>query len=106
MVSDEGLATYLDVDPDDMSDTVEGEFPIGTIIIKEMFSDTGDRTGFTVMAKGGEGGASATNDWWWGMYAADGTLNMGGSIGFCIECHEGNGLSRTDWVRGVPMSDR
>ncbi len=105
-VSSEGLQTYLDIDPDDTTATVPAGFPTGTIIIKEMFDATGTRSMLTVMAKGGEGGEPTTADWWWGRFLPDGTLAEGGSVGYCIDCHRGNQLERTDWVRGVALSDR
>jgi len=104
-VSAEGVDTYLGVDPDDSSDTVDG-FPMGTMIVKDMLDASGNRNGITVMVKGAEGGVPATADWWWGRYDAAGVLQQGGGIGFCIDCHEDNGLERTDWVYGVRPADR
>jgi hypothetical protein len=104
-VSFEGLDTYLGVDPADDTDTVEA-FETGTMIVKEMFDESGARAGMTVMVKGAEGGVADTADWWWGVYSATGTLQQGGNVGFCITCHEGNGLARTDWVAGVPLDNR
>ena len=40
------------------------------------------------------------------LYDAGGALQMSGELGFCIDCHEANGLERTDWVQGVPMDAR
>ncbi len=104
-VSFEGLDTYRGIDPADATATVDA-FPTSTMIVKEMFDASGARQGLTVMVKGAVGGVPATADWWWGRYSADGTLQQGGNIDFCISCHQGNGLERTDWVRGVPLDNR
>ncbi|MGE0789265.1 MAG: cytochrome P460 family protein [Sandaracinaceae bacterium] len=104
-VSSEGLATYLGVDPDDTTDSVEA-FPMDTMIVKEMLDEGGARAGLTVMVKGAQGGVPTTAGWWWGRFSADGTLEQGGRVQFCIDCHRDNELERTDWVRGVPMDNR
>jgi len=104
-VSAEGLETYLGVDPDDATDSVDA-FPNATMIVKEQLDDTGARTMLTVMVKGAVGGDPETADWWWGIYSASELFQQGGSIGFCIDCHEGNGLERTDWVQGVALDER
>ncbi|MEZ4340431.1 MAG: cytochrome P460 family protein [Sandaracinaceae bacterium] len=104
-VSNEGLETYLGVDPTDETDTVDA-FPTGTMIVKEMFDEAGTRVAFTVMVKGAEGGVPATADWWWGRYDAAGVVQESGGIGYCIDCHESNGLARTDWVGGIAPAER
>ncbi len=82
------------------------DFPAGTIVIKDMLDTMGNRAGLTIMAKGVEGGVVETNGWWWGAYGADSSFSSGGNIGFCITCHRGNDLERTDWVAGVAMDNR
>ena len=104
-VSGEGLDTYLGVDPDDETDTVDA-YPDATMIVKEQLDESGARSMLTVMAKGAEGGAAETAGWWWGRYSADGVLIEGGAVGFCIDCHRDNGLERTDWTHGVSFDDR
>lgn len=104
-VSNEGVDLYRDLDPDDSSAAIE-DFPEFTMIVKEMLDEEGALTAYTVMVKGAEGGVARTDDWWWGMYDAGGALQMSGELGFCIDCHEANGLQRTDWVQGVPMDAR
>lgn len=104
-VSGEGLDLYRGVDPSDETDTVDA-FPEATMIVKEMLDDTGARVAFTVMVKGAKGGEPETAGWWWGVFGAEGDLQQGGSIDFCIDCHERRGLERTDWVRGVDLDNR
>jgi Cytochrome P460 len=105
-VSTAAVDQYLDIDPSDEADTTP-PFPEGTIIVKQNYDAGGDATGAaTVLAKMEAGFAPDTGDWWWGRFGEDGALAESGVIGYCVSCHEGNGLPRTDWVQGVAADDR
>lgn len=105
-VSSAAVDQYLDIDPSDEADTTL-PFPEGTIIVKQNYDAVGAATGAaTVLAKMEAGFAPETGDWWWGRFGEDGSLAESGVIGYCVSCHEGNGLPRTDWVQGVTEEDR
>lgn len=105
-VRDAAVPQYLEIDPTDPEDTTT-PFPEGTIIVKQNYDEAGDATGAaTVLAKMAPGFAPESGDWWWGRFGADGELAESGVIGYCVSCHEGNGLPRTDWVKGVAAESR
>jgi len=108
-VTNAAVPQYREIDPTDADDTSE-PFPEGTIIVKQNYAEDGSTPGSaTVMAKMAPGFAAETSDWWWGRFKDDGTLAESGGAGdvdYCISCHEGNGLPRTDWLQGVAEESR
>ena len=105
-VNDAALEQYLAIDPEDPEGTSEA-FPVGTILIKQGATEAGEPDGAaTVMAKFESGFNSEAGDWWWGRFTTAGELADSGVVGFCISCHEGNGLERTDYLAGTPTANR
>lgn len=77
---------------------VNGEFPVGTIIVKHSKNPTGTVNEFTAMVKRGNGFNSTGGDWEWFMLNADGSIASdaasgmkmrGASLmnGMCVACH-------------------
>lgn len=77
---------------------VNGEFPVGTIIVKHSKNPTGTVNEFTAMVKRGNGFNSTGGDWEWFMLNADGSIAFdaasgmkmrGASLmnGMCVACH-------------------
>lgn len=105
-VNDEALDQYLAIDPADTTDTTD-PFPVGTILIKQGTGADGTPDGAaTVMAKFDAGFNPDAGDWWWGRFNTSGELADSGVVGFCISCHVGNGLERTDFAAGTPLDNR
>lgn len=105
-VANSAVDPYKDIDPDDETDMAE-PFPVGTIIVKQNVDDQGAADGAaTVLAKFDAGFNAAAADWWWGRFDDAGALVESGAIGYCISCHEGNGLQRTDYLQGVRKSNQ
>jgi hypothetical protein len=78
------------------------EFPVGSMIVKEMLDDDGAPSILTVMAKQSAGFDPDHRDWWYGRLAVDGSPTSGnfvGKVSFCIACHAGAGSGR--YVFGV-----
>jgi hypothetical protein len=100
-IDENAAAAYRGIDPTDAMATA-APFPVGTIVIKESRSEAGEPDGSaTVMAKLDPGFNTAAGDWWWGRFGKDGSLVESGVLGFCIDCHTGNGFADTDFVGGV-----
>lgn len=73
------------------------EFPVGSMIVKEMIDATGAPPILTVMAKQPPGFDPDHRDWWYGRLEVDGTPTSGrfvGKVSFCIACHAGAGSGR------------
>lgn len=104
-VSDGAASAYADIDPAS-TDATAPPFPEGTIIVKEHFQGGAASGEVFVMAKREPGYNPAAGDWWWGSRVADGHFTTRGRVSFCIDCHRGNNLARTDWVKGVQGDNR
>jgi hypothetical protein len=80
---------------------VNGEYPLGTVILKQTVLGDGSKV-FTGMAKRGNGYDSDGNDWEYFMLNADGTIADDGASrgadlfsGMCKSCHN---FASTDFV--------
>ncbi len=89
----------------DGQDPVNGEYPIGTLIIKHSHNPGGTVEVYTAMAKRGNDFNPAAGDWEWFMLNADGSVAEDGdgnkmrganlNNGACIACHTG---ASTDYI--------
>ncbi len=85
---------------------VDGEYPVGTIIVKHSQNPDESVNEFTAMVKRGNNFAPDGGDWEWFMLGPDGTIASDGDGnpmrgadlmgGMCIACH--NQASNTDYV--------
>lgn len=69
-----------------------GQFPIGTILMKQSKSENGDVRMTLAMAKRGNGFNSAGKDWEWFVLNPDGSImDRGAGLmgGMCNACHSG-----------------
>lgn len=81
---------YMDDLAKDIYLSASGEtFPVCAKIVKtHLAGDSDVATAITVMVKMPEGYDPQHNDWWWGMYDAEGkTAEMSGKVPVCIGCH-------------------
>ncbi len=69
-----------------LSGSTDGRYPIGAASVKELVRD-GEVTGFAVMRKLADTGAS--NDWYWYEAFGDTVLAEGRSPNGCTGCHSG-----------------
>lgn len=105
-VNDAAAAAYRAIDPANLTATA-GPFPVGTIIIKQGIGADGNPDGnATVAAKFKAGFNPTAADWWWGRFDPKGALAEKGPIQYCIDCHKGNGLDRTDWMKGTASTNQ
>ena len=103
---DTAVDQYLLIDPTNPDATSE-PFPEGTILVKQNYDAAGAATGAaTVLAKMAPGFSPDAGDWWWGRFNEDGDLAESGAIGYCIACHQGNDLPKTDWLKGTAPENR
>lgn len=73
-----------------------GEFPVGTILVKDTQDDAGNTVEVTAMVKRGNGFDADNNDWEWFMLMPDGVIAIDngspvrGAIQMCSGCHAQN----------------
>jgi hypothetical protein len=104
-VHEDSATTYRGIDPDDPNATAT--FDEGTIIVKQNIAANGEPDGSgTVMAKFPRGFNPEAGDWWWGRFDEKRKLVEDGVVQYCIDCHVGNDLARTDYVKGVPSTNQ
>lgn len=81
---------YVNDLAEDIYLSVSGEtFPVCAKIVKTHLAGNFDIvTAITIMVKMPAGYDPEHNDWWWGMYDAEGkTAEMSGKVPVCIACH-------------------
>lgn len=66
------------------------QWPVGSIIVKEGFSDRDTRSLIAVMERRADG-------WYWAEFDGDGEPLYSGQPKICIDCHE-NRKEHSDWV--------
>jgi hypothetical protein len=71
------------------------EFPPGSIIVKENYTESKKLTAVTVMYKV-DGYNPDGGNWYWLKYRPDGTVDVDGKVGSCINCHRAR--MGYDWV--------
>lgn len=65
-------------------------WPDGSVVVKEGFSNGGDRKLVAVMEK-------RAGRWFWAEYDGDGDAHYSGEPKICVECHD-NRKDYSDWV--------
>ena len=96
---------YVDADHADAYKAMSGPMPEGTKVAKLIYKADGDKAGdpavLTIMVKMAPGYDPEHNDWYYGVYNADGSkAKKHGKIAGCYECH--SNYEDTDYVSGVP----
>ena len=89
----------------DGQDRVDGEFPLGTLIVKHSNNPDNSVNGFTAMAKRGNNFNPDGGDWEWFLLNPDGSIatddagnqRRGADLGQCLNCHSA-GAASTDYV--------
>jgi hypothetical protein len=108
-VSDEGVDAYLARGPEKIDGA--DDVPVGTLIVREVLSETGRVTKLTLMAKWPKGYQPELGDWWFGVTTPDLAPIMGETqewqIGRMPECH-GCHIPHAgdDFLFGVPADKR
>ena len=72
-----------------------GEFPPGSIIVKENYSPQLELAAVTTMYKA-KGYDPANGDWFWVKYGPRGEVQKAGKVKGCINCHSAK--KNNDWV--------
>jgi hypothetical protein len=68
------------------------EWPVGSVIVKDGYTDDGELDLIAIMEKR-DGG------WYWAEYSEDGTALYSGEPGICTDCH----ASGSDFVRAFSL---
>jgi hypothetical protein len=108
-VSDEGADAYAARGPETLDQAPE--VPVGTIIVREVLSETGAVAKLTLMAKWPKGYQPALGDWWFGVTTPELAPLMGethewqiGRMPECHSCHVPH--AGDDFLFGVPTDKR
>ncbi|MEX2568271.1 MAG: cytochrome P460 family protein [Cyclobacteriaceae bacterium] len=81
---------------DDADRNADGEFPVGTLVVKDTKDGEGNHMEVTAMVKRGNGFNPNNNDWEWFMLTQDGEIAQDGDMvmrgatlmeGMCGSCH-------------------
>ena len=106
-VSNEHAGLYKELDPS-QTESTHAPFPEGMTVIKEQVNADGSSAdSLLVMSKFAEGYNPDDNDWWWGLFTNQTTpSNDVGVVSFCIDCHVGSDLVRTDYMLGVEADNQ
>ena len=89
------LTTYVNDIALEALKTGRGEFPQGSIIVKENYSKEKKLGAVTVMFKV-EGYNLDAGNWYWLKYQPDGPVEAEGKVDSCINCHRAK--MAADWV--------
>jgi hypothetical protein len=68
------------------------EWPIGSIIVKDGYTEAGELDLIAIMEKRESG-------WYWAEYSEDGTVLYSGAPSICTDCH----APGSDFVRAFPL---
>lgn len=64
-----------------------GEYPVGSVIVKDNHMPNGKLDGITVMVKRSKGYDPEHGDWFWVKYTPTGKVEMAGKVQMCAACH-------------------
>jgi hypothetical protein len=94
------LTTYVNQTAHAAIEAKAGSLPIGSIVVKENYSQQKALQGITVMHKV-EGFNPEGGDWFWAKYGADGNAEASGKVDMCIQCH---GTKKdNDYIMTAPL---
>lgn len=95
------LTTYVNPAAMAALENKKGQFPDGSIIVKENYSPEKELAAITLMYRrtgyNPEGG-----DWYWLKYAPDKTILAEGKIDGCINCHRA--VQNNEWMFTGPVN--
>lgn len=101
------LTTYVNDIARGAIESRAGSIPAGGIVVKENFMPDSSLAAVTVMYKV-DGYNPDNNDWWFGKYLPDGTLDrspdgtpLEGRVGGCTGCH--GGAAGNDFIFTAPL---
>ncbi len=99
---------YVTPEHADAYRAMSGPMPVGLKVVKHVFKNVdgkaGDPVAVTAMVKMEAGYDAEGNDWYYGVYTADGSkAKMTGKMQSCKDCHEN--YEDTDYVSGVPSKE-
>lgn len=89
------LTTYVSKDAGKVIKKKQGAFANGAFIVKENYTADKTLAAVTVMYKI-DGYNPEAGDWFWAKYKADGSVEAGGKVEGCINCHRDR--ADHDWV--------
>lgn len=84
------LNTYLNEAAAGVVNAGGGDFPDGSILVKENYMPDSSLAAVTVMHKV-DGYNPEHNDWFWAKFSPDGSIEAEGKVESCQSCHMGEG---------------
>lgn len=94
------LTTYVSGKAQAAITARSGQFPDGSIIVKENYMPDKTLGAVTVMYRV-KGYDADAGDWFWAKYKADGAIEKEGKVAGCIGCH--TAAIQNDWVFTSPV---
>jgi hypothetical protein len=94
------LTTYVSGNAETAIKARVGQFPDGSIIVKENYMPDKTLGAVTVMYRV-NGYDPDAGDWFWAKYKADGAIEAEGKVAGCIGCH--TAAIQNDWVFTGPV---
>lgn len=94
------LTTYVSGNAEAAIKARAGQFPDGSIIVKENYMPDQTLGAVTVMYRV-NGYDPDAGDWFWAKYKADGAIEAEGKVAGCIGCH--TAAIQNDWVFTGPI---
>ncbi len=95
------LTTYLNEQAFNTYESKPGDFPDGSIIVKENYMPDKTLAAITVMVKE-VGFAPGEGDWFWTKFAPDGSVQAAGQPAGCVSCH--GSVRSNDYVFSFPVA--
>jgi hypothetical protein len=94
------LTTYVSEKAEAALNARAGQFPDGSLIVKENYMPDKMLGAVTVMYRV-NGYDPDAGDWFWAKYKADGAIEAEGKVAGCIGCH--TAAIQNDWVFTGPV---
>jgi hypothetical protein len=94
------LTTYVSGKAKAAITSKTGQFPYGSLIVKENYMPDKKLGAVTVMYRV-KGYDPEAGDWFWAKYKADGSIEKEGQVAGCIGCH--TAAIQNDWVFTSPV---
>jgi cytochrome P460 len=96
------IQRFIYINDENATRGADGNFPNGTIFIKQVVHDDGTIIATTVMAKRGGDFNTAHRGWEWFLLKEDGSIDARGADlfgGACNSCHEQNASKDYVWAK-------
>ncbi|WP_243089601.1 cytochrome P460 family protein [Thermus neutrinimicus] len=81
------LRTFVNSIAFDAINAKVGEYPVGSVIVKDNHMPDGKLDGVTAMVKQAKGYDPNNGDWFWVKYTPTGKVELAGKVRMCSSCH-------------------